>query len=401
MRQRLLAATALALAGFPSIAMAADEKRPAPIQITVNGYFEAFMAFARQSDGAGADGIQGTADDAPGFNRRDNKVSREAEIHFNGQTVLDNGLKVGIHVEFEAETCADQVDESFLFFESADYGRLVLGSTNAAPYTMAVIPPSALPGHGFSDPRMGEVNVANVAGVGGNALGTSVPLVQNLVSGDAEKLTYYSPRLYGFQVGLSYTPDNCEENNIGGNALVGAQLACGGSFGGLPPSNNAGQQSEIIEIGANYIGKFSGVDVMVSGGYSRANVEAAPAGTVDWREWSTGAKLGYAGFELGGAYHRSNQGLSGHNDRQDYAVSLAYTAGPWMGSLGYGHGSLEAGAATGEDRQGFWEAAVNYQLGPGIKLAGGVQYWRIRDNLSAASAENNALLFLLGTELTF
>ena len=401
MRQRLLAATALALAGFPSIAVAADDKKPSPIQVTVNGYFEAFLVYAHQSDGNGPDDLSGTADDAPGANRRSHKVSREAEIHFNGSTVLDNGLKVGIHVEFEAETRADQVDESFMYFDSAQYGRLDIGSTNSAPYKMAVIPPSALPGHGFSDPRMGEYNVANVAGLGGNALGTTVPLVQNLVSGDAEKLTYYTPRVFGFQVGLSYTPDNCEENNTGGSALVGAQLACGGSFAGLQPSNNAGQQSEIIEVGANYIGNFSGVDVMVSGGYSHGNIKAAPAGAKDWQEWTTGAKLGYAGFQVGGAYHSSNQGLSGHNDREDYAVSVAYSTGPWMGSLGYGHGSLEAGAATGEDRQGFWEGAVNYQLGPGIKLAGGVQYWRIRDNLSAVSAENNALVFLVGTELTF
>lgn len=73
----------------------------------VGGYFQAYGVFVSQPDGPGEYGAD----------RRSFDIKREAEIFFSGRVRLDNGLTVGVQVELEAETCSDQIDESYLFFE--------------------------------------------------------------------------------------------------------------------------------------------------------------------------------------------------------------------------------------------------------------------------------------------
>jgi hypothetical protein len=60
----------------------------------------------------------------------------------------------------------------------------------------------------------------------------------------------------GFQLGISYTPENCEERAASGN--------CGGAFGGGQGDRTTPQQSEIseiIEFGANYFRQVGTVDL--------------------------------------------------------------------------------------------------------------------------------------------
>ena len=78
-------------------------------------------------------------------------------------------------------------------------------------------------------------------------------------TGDANKLTYFTPRFSGFQLGLSYTP-----------SLAGGTGGSSNSYGNLP-NNNGGvdpadpsRQEKIVEIGANYVNSFGGVDVAIA-----------------------------------------------------------------------------------------------------------------------------------------
>ena len=56
-----------------------------------------------------------------------------SEICFIGQTTLDNGLTVGVNVQIEANTEADQVDETYLFLQ----GRPSASSSSATRTTPA------------------------------------------------------------------------------------------------------------------------------------------------------------------------------------------------------------------------------------------------------------------------
>jgi len=358
----------LASAALPALAVAADaaEKRA-----SIGGYFHGFFGAGSHDDGPGE----------PNANTRNHWVVREAEIHFLAEVKLDSGLTVGVQVELESESCADQIDETFISFEGG-FGKVLLGSTNGAPYRLAVLPKSALPGHGFSDPRFFHGQS------GPNTVGRSGPLLQPLASSDSEKATYFTPRFAGLALGASYAPDTCEESG------------CGGSYGGTEFDNNLNQQSETVEIGANYARRIGAVDFALSGGWTRGNNENRGAGNGDQEEWSVGASLGWQGFVLAGAWHADDRGRTGRGDRDDWGGSLFYLTGPWSFSLGGVRTTVEE-AVGGEDTQTLVEGAASYALGPGVTGSVGLQNYVFTDDLDAPGAENHALYLIAGLTVVF
>jgi hypothetical protein len=105
MKKALYGSTALAAAGLLAGAAQAADK----IKLGVGGYFQAFGVYSDQDDGVGE----------PAANLRDHHIAREGEIYFRGSTALDNGIEVGVLVQLEASTCADQIDQSYIWFEGA------------------------------------------------------------------------------------------------------------------------------------------------------------------------------------------------------------------------------------------------------------------------------------------
>ena len=368
MKRILLGSSALFAAGLICAPLQAAEQ----IKMGLGGYF---LGYA----------VGGDEDGTAAANRRGHMIARESEIHFKGKTTLDNGLTVGIQVELEAETCGDQIDETYVYFQG-QFGRLVIGQEDPAPYQMYIgAPSSALPGHGFTVPTF--QHAAN----GGNAHGATPTNLIN-ISGDSEKVIYMTPRFAGFQLGVNYTPENCEE----------VRGVCGGSYSGFQATNNTGQQSEVVEIGANYTRKFSGVDIGLFGGYGAGNVENPTAAQKDNTTWSVGARFGFSGFQVGASYRDDDLGTSGSNtDQTETLVGASYGTGPWKLSLLYWHSEIGAGAGLGEDELDAYELGATYALGPGVNLAGGVQYFDFEDNLNVAANENEALIFMLGTQIKF
>ena len=89
MKKLLLGSTALAVGGLIAApAMAAD-----PIKIGVGGYYS-FFAITGSVEGVYA--LNGTSIQYKGLN-----FYQEGEIHFIGQSKLDNGTTIGIRVELE------------------------------------------------------------------------------------------------------------------------------------------------------------------------------------------------------------------------------------------------------------------------------------------------------------
>jgi len=370
MRRVLLGSTALLSA---SVALASVEASAADkIKLGIGGYFNAFFVVGEQDDGVGE----------PGANRRNHKIAREAEIHFKGETTLDNGLMFGVNVQLEAETCADQIDETYIYVEGG-FGRVEIGSEDPVTDAMYYGSPSPIAGVGLSTPDDVFSSLTNAV---------ATPVTITSISGDSEKISYFTPRLSGIQLGVSYTPENCEE----------VRGTCGGTYGGFGADNNAGQQSEIVEIAANYVNSFNGIDVALYGGYAKGELEVAAAGADDQTQWGVGVEVGVAGFTIGAAYKEDDLGTSGSNtDRQDMSIGVNYATGPWTMGVEYVHSVVEAGAGLGEDETDGFQVGGTYDLGPGITLTGGVTYWDVQDNLGAAASENEAIEFIVGTIVEF
>ena len=145
MKKLLLGSTALVAGGLMAApAMAAD-----PIKMGIGGYYT-FYALAGNIDTTYA--YNGSFTNYKGL-----AFTQEGEIHFIGQTKLDNGTSVGLTVELEAWNPGLAVggtgignitiDEAFIF-AFGDWGRTELGSRDAASYRMYYGTPSALIGWG-------------------------------------------------------------------------------------------------------------------------------------------------------------------------------------------------------------------------------------------------------------
>ena len=129
----------------------------------------------------------------------------DAEVHFNGRASTDDGIKYHMRVELEGQNNAQQrltdpIDEYFLSI-AGSFGQIILGGTGGAPVKMLT---------GMSGSWATQVgrNLNFYSAEWTGSAGGSFYTLQHirLDTGDAEKISYISPKLGGFQVGLTYSP---------------------------------------------------------------------------------------------------------------------------------------------------------------------------------------------------
>ena len=158
MKKQLMATTALVAGGLiAGVAQAAE-----PIKLSLGGYITtgltvrdqdnvASAATAPTNRGAGDDRNYSTVATTNAAGATVNVPTTtdlgrtdqfyEGEIFFVGETTLDNGIKIGVNVQLEAYTSADQVDEHYIYVQGG-FGRLVVGAENSAAYIMHYSAPS-------------------------------------------------------------------------------------------------------------------------------------------------------------------------------------------------------------------------------------------------------------------
>ncbi|WP_300300132.1 porin [Ferrovibrio sp.] len=392
MKNAFLLQTALvAAAGLLVAGVANAQTRDVPIGVAVGGYMTHVFKMQDRDDRPTQRDAGSIAFGSP-----------DAEIWFSIRGVLDNGTVVGGRIELEGQTESDQIDETYMFVERSDIGRIELGSTDRAASKMVYGAPIAIPGYGTIDPT-GAISVTNTPA----GARTSGNLTKFISVDDNQGVNLYtSANRYfgskagkGLQFGLSYTPDGCQDFS-----------GCGGGFGSTA---NAGQISKAYTAAANYLESFGPVDVAVFGAYNRFSVEADSAGSATNGSatvfkssgldgYAAGTTLTYnigdgSSVQLGGAYKREEMGVtrSGDDKRNVYTAGLRYlTAGTTPGSIGLGvdfaktkadQGNIAGTAVGGEDEYTWYSAGLTYQVATGILLFGGLGYYEYDDAISAGT----------------
>lgn len=351
MKKILLGTTALAVGGLMAApAMAAD-----PIKMRVGGYYQ-FYALAGQIESTYA--TNGTSVQYKGL-----QFIQEGEIHFIGQSKLDNGTSVGVQVEVEGwDTGANRTIDQAYLFAFGDWGRVEFGSKDDAAYIMYYGTPSALLGFGFFQ-HNSSFSWTNPTANGNNkaAFHISASTIDAQYQ-DVNRINYYTPRFAGLQVGVGYAPKiNLNSSAAGGQAVgtgpgtVGA--VCGfndaTTANGCPTNDNSWQDA--LSIGVNYLNKFGSVSVAAYGAYSYMafvsglnNIPGTGAGAItntganltSWKQAVGGLQFSVAGFTLGGSIGWDNNGMGSNyytnvdNDTRWYSVGVMYETGPWQLSLG-------------------------------------------------------------------
>ena len=305
MKKVLLGTTALLGAGLvASPAFAADG-----IKLGVGGFFKTayMMNFDDDSEGE------------PGNERNTDGVFSDAEIHFTGSTVLDNGLEVGARVELEGEddgAAADQIDEAWIYF-SGGFGELRMGSDDDALANACIVPPGGTGNFSAFSPNQWGANTHT-----SNTVCSGVD-----DRGDAQKFVYITPSFAGFQFTGSYTPNGGDERHGDG---VGAHLGM--------PANADGESRHNVSGYLSYSYEGDGWGLTAGAGASfEGHVEQAPGPDRDEQEfYQAGLNLTFGNFSVGGVFEYFNDLLEQGDNSIDTWVAgagIAYSMDAWTVGL--------------------------------------------------------------------
>ena len=354
MKKILLGTTALVSAGLiAGPALASD-----PLAVTVGGTVTAGF-YVIDADDIGATSFTDTAVKL---------VARNIDIKAEG--TLDNGMVAGVIATLSLgddwNTAATTVGgnlvggnnndavfrELFAYLEGG-FGRFEIGGTDGAAFKMHYTSPWFVPGNGLDSP-----NILNAV-LAASAFRHST---FSLMAADANKVTYFTPRFAGFQLGGSYTPET-SFNGPNPNGL------------GLLP-NTAVNIGDVFEIALNYAGSFGGVDVGADAFY--VSGESGPT-AADPEELGFGLNLGMAGFTLGGAWYQSEDLLvssvpvpsAAGVEEEVWTVGLSYGTGPWTVGVAYLTDEISSPGFSAEIES--WQAGGGYNLGSGVDVGVDVQ----------------------------
>lgn len=364
MKHLMLSAAVAALALSAAPAMAQDESG---VKLNLGGHFKGYVNYANQDDIAGSE-------------VRSFDILRDTEVHFGGETTLDNGLTVGAQIEAAADAGDGfELDETYAYF-SGTWGRVNFGNEDGAAYLLQVAAPSA---DENIDGIRSFINPFNSFGVL-PAFGATD--YANDVAGNSDKVTYLTPVFSGLQAGVSYTPELTElSRGDDGNSF----------------DNDLNGFGDVWEVAARYEGELSGVGFAAGAGYTHASLEseAAPSPLIpvpftdDYKEWNVGVDANIGAFGLGAVYTENNLAFDGNNDQETWVVGADYTTGPYK--LGVSYLNTDFDSADVEiDR---YAAGAQYSYGPGMSFRGTVSHGQIDDGTD----DSDATAVTVGTQINF
>ena len=350
MKKLLLASVAVSGLAFAAPAHA-------ELNLEIGGFFNGYGAYVSQ-------------DETTGVEVNDFGLLRHSELHFGGETTLDNGLTVGAHIEFEIDRGnTSNANESYIYF-SGDWGRVNLGAEDGAAYLLQVAAPSA-------DANIDGLRqyIQPFATSGGL---TPIRLDYDMnPSTNTDKITYLSPIMNGVQIGASYTADTDTASDLGGIGFDDTEDDIGSTY----------------EIAIRYEGQIQNVGVIAGAGYSHGEVEADADNSMDDRQvWNLGLDLDIGPFGIGAIYMEDNQAAN-NSDLETIVLGVDYTTGPFKIGASYLNADTDNGVEY--DR---YTAGVIYNYGQGLSFRGSIQQLE-QDNAAGTDADGTAIL--LGTKVVF
>ncbi|TDP43750.1 porin [Zavarzinia compransoris] len=355
MKKILLGTTALATAVLlTNAAHAADDG----LKLTLGGFFS---------------GVVLAGDDGNNNSRGISFDSWNSEISFTAEATAANGLTYGFQIQLEGASVADQIDEAYLYL-SGGFGRIELGTQDPVAAQMGYVAPS---------PDATGVLTVNSGDYFINAFTYNS-------DGDAGKINYFTPRIGGFQLGLSYSPDGTQDP------------ADGAVSGGFEPDNNVNGAGQQFTAGLNYSKEFSGVTLGLSGTYAWLEVESPTVGMDDQTSWGLGANIGFGAgagtVTLGGSYlNITNFNFADSDDVSAYDAGVQYAQGPFTVGVQSIWWDQDSFADT------IWGISVGggYKVAAGLDLSLGYMHWDNQGGGGGAFSNTNADVFLFGTTLSF
>lgn len=397
MKKVLLGTTALVAA---TLVAAPGAQASEKIKLELGGFMAQVVGWSQQKDTYTA-ALAG-ARDYQGFDQKS-----ASEIHVKGETKLDNGITVGMRVEFEVDSPngdngasgAREFDETFMYVSSATLGKLELGSTKGPAWSM---------GHRAPNTTLVGINAGDVQPNVWLSVPTAVNArTNNAATGaddvsDVNRVNYISPRFMGFGVGVSYVPDAGYTNDASGGTTANGPVSNGG---------NGRYNSYTIAYDDTLFGVKVGADIHAAHREgSSASAANRSLGNADVDYYGGGLNLGYAGFVVGGSFERmlnasaksSTSAALVSVDGHKWDAGVSYATGPYKVSFTYTRGENQGLVQTvGNDKYKEWTLGGNYNLGAGVDFNAALFYGKYVDETTAAANNNDGYGLQAGILLSF
>ena len=370
MQRHLLYGTALVAASMLAAggAVAADKMKAMKPAISVNGYFDALVGGILNEEQKVAG-----KDMSPDTSAID--VRTDSEIHFNGRATLDNGLKVHMRSELEGQQGGGQRLDEYYVSLSGAFGRIILGGTGGAPIKML----TGVAGSWATG--VGETLAYDSYAWTGPAPGNPLHTVRNvrLQDHDAQKATYISPKFGGFQIGVTYSPN--DSNDDPNDRIEAEEVRHNG-----------------LEGAASYSGKFGDVSFAVGAGMSAYQGATKDKTVDDQSDWMVGARLDFGGGFRVSAAHKRTTDDDDTAQGQVTDLGARFVTGANSFSLTGSMGEMEDSGAQYTAVMGSYARA----MGPGMKVHMNL-IWNQSDNgmSGADKAENTGLAAVSGLKVVF
>lgn len=182
--------------------------------------------------------------------------------------------------------------------------------------------------------------------------------------GDAsQKLTYVTPRVAGFQGGISFGSQDQLESGL---FSACRSVLCARSEDDI---------TQPVELGLTYFNQF-GEQFRLGGKVTFLQTEGQESDifVVDQSEaWTAGINIGYSGFTLGGSYKESQNFRGDGIGYTALDVGATYETGPWGFMVSYGVDEYEGTGGTVLESNAV-QGGVDFTLESGVSFGGGVQY---------------------------
>ena len=356
MKKLLLGTALVACAFLVTPAMAQDDSG---VKLSLGGHFKGYLNYTNEDDFHSVD------------------ILRQTEVHFGGETTLDNGLTVGAHIEAEAdEGDGFSINESYIY-AAGSWGRINFGDEDGAAYLLQVAAPSAddnIDGiRQFINPSSTITTIGSVGRLD----------YANDATRENDKITYLSPVFNGFQAGVSFTPDLSVSRALAGNSS----------------DDTININGSLYELAVRYEATFNTVGVILGAGYTHGSIENNAAVTQEGLdEWNVGADFDIGAFGIGAIYTENNNSSSDEQQNETFVIGGDYTTGPYKFGVSYLNNQQDQ--FTDSDLQRY-TAGVIYTYGPGMSLRGSVGYIEQNFTTILAIPDQDATTVTIGTQINF
>lgn len=367
---------------------------------------------------------------------RDHSFRSDTEISFRIDGKLDNGLGYGGGIDLEADVDGDSdstnfvggadsdnqgfnASRTFVYLEGSNWGRAQMGSDLGVTNTMKVDASSIARATGGIDGDFKYYLTATGAAHAEQYIATPDLLMDYGILGGVaaaggifqqfgdestennNKITYYTPRFSGFQLGVSYIVDS---------------TASRGQLVSLSELNNSANAENIWQGAISWEGKFDQVGIALAATGEVGDAEACAttagactAGTTifeDLAAWNVGGKVTFSGFSFAASYGDWGdslrlKSLTSNDDADYWTLGAAYEMGPFAASVTYLDSNYEAGATAGSDDFQNLSIGVDYKLAPGFTPYAEVSFVEADAAGTLAAGNNDATVFIAGTLLNF